>query len=256
MYASFPNRQDLTIRDEIRLSAIARNLGNFVDLDDDDRISIKPILSNSQRVPSNQILFHERSCCDHIALIEEGLACRYKTLPDGRRQILGYLIPGDLCDISFLISGVTDYGVAVLGDSRISSTPIHQFAEILQSRPNVARGVSLAGLRDTVILREWLLNIGRRNALQRLCHFFCEVSLRMHAVGQSRADGSIDLPVNQGALADTVGLTQVHLNRTLQRLRGLNLIDFHGRRLQIVDFSQLAQLAQFDDYYLGLRTRR
>lgn len=236
------------------ISAISRNLGNFVELDEDDLLAIGSCSPNPQRVRANQILFHERNRCDHIVMVVEGFACRYKILPNGRRQIFGYMIPGDLCDINFLVSDVSDHGVAAVGDSLIAKISIQQFAELAQNRPNIHRAVSLAGLRETLILREWLLNVGRRNAFERLCHFFCEIFVRMNAIGQSRPDGSIHLPVNQAALADTIGLTEVHVNRTLQRLRAAALIDFRGGRLHILDYPQLAGLSEFDDHYLGSRT--
>lgn len=235
------------------LSALSRNLDNFVDLNAGDLDAVESLSRNSKLVRADQILVHERGRCDHLCVILEGLACRYKILPNGRRQVLGYLIPGDLCDINFLLSDIPDHGVVAVGDSRVADVPIQRISELLRTHPNVARAVALASLRDSVILREWLLNVGQRDALQRLSHFFCEMAVRMGAVGQLRSDGSIELPVNQVTLADTIGLTPVHINRTLQRLRIAALINFRSRRLHILDFGRLTELAGFDGHYLGLK---
>jgi CRP-like cAMP-binding protein len=107
-----------------------------------------------------------------------------------------------------------------------------------------------------VILREWLLNVGQRDALQRLSHFFCEMADRLQSVGEENDDGSFDLPVNQVTLADTLGLTTVHVNRILKRLRGEGLIKLSHRRLAILDRDRLARLGGFDGAYLSPRRGR
>lgn len=201
---------------------------------------------------SEQILVHEGSPSNSIFLIVSGLAYRYKMLAGGRRQILGYLIPGDLCDIHFAIANRPDHSVALAGDSSVARIPTWKVSEVMARYPKISRALTLSALIDAVILREWLLSVGQRDALQKLCHFFCEMGDRLKAIGEVNADGSFELPVNQVTLADTLGLTPVHINRTLQRLRNDGLIKLCHRRLAIFDRDRLAAIAGFDGAYLRL----
>ena len=187
---------------------------------------------------------------DHVYLIVRGMACRYKLLSNGQRQVLGYLIPGDLCDVNFLRLSKSDHSVALLSDALVVKIPMRQMVDLLTCYPRIERALALAALLDIAILREWLLNVGQRNALQKLSHFFCEMMVRLSAIDQTHGDGSFDLPVNQATLADTTGLTPVHINRTLQRLRSDGLITLSKRRLTILQFDRLAAIAGFDDNYL------
>jgi len=232
---------------------LVKKLEHFARLEAADRQALDALLAVPKALRAGQILIHENSVLDHVYLIVQGMACRYKLLPSGERQILGYLIPGDLCDIHFITLNKPDHSVALLSDSHVVKIPAQKISALLASHPRIERALSVAALLDIAILREWLLNVGQRNALQKLSHFFCEMSLRLERIGQVAEDGSFELPVNQMALADTTGLTPVHINRTLQRLRNDALIRLCQRRLSIVDPERLAAIAGFDDNYLQVR---
>ena len=174
-------------------------------------------------------------------------------LVGGRRQIMGYLIPGDICDVHFVMFNTPDHSVALVGDSQVVNIPTHKIRELTLRFPTIERALSLAGLVDCSTLREWLLNIGQRDAMQKLSHFFCEMLVRLKAIDQIHVDGSFELPTNQATLADTIGLTPVHINRTLQRLRTAGLIRLCQRRLTILDAARLAAVAGFDGDYLRIR---
>ncbi len=220
-----------------------------------DEVEALELLSrNPKPMQAEQILIHEGSPSDSVYLVVSGLACRYKMLAGGRRQILGYLIPGDLCDIHFAIANRPDYSVVLTGGSSVARIPTWKISELMQRYPAVNRALSLASLVDAVILREWLLSVGQRDALQKLCHLFCEMAMRLEAIGGMNDDGSFELPVNQVTLADTLGLTSVHINRTLQRLRNEGLIRLCHRRLAILDRERLATIAGFDGAYLQMRS--
>lgn len=234
-------------------NSLVTRLSAFVRLNGEERDALGMLSSNAKPFRSDQILVHEGSASNSVYLIISGLACRYKMLAGGRRQILGYLIPGDLCDIHFVIANRPDHSVALVGDSSVARIPTWRIAELIARYPNIGRALTLASLIDAVILREWLLSVGQRDALQRLSHFFCEMAVRLKAIGGANADGSFELPVNQITLADTLGLTPVHINRTLQRLRNDGLIRLCHRRLTILDRDRLAMIAGFDDSYLCVR---
>lgn len=233
-------------------SSLVTKLSAFGGLDATETDALELLARNAKPMRSEQILIHEGSPTNSIYLIVSGLACRYKMLAGGRRQILGYLIPGDLCDIHFAIANQPDHSVAVVGDSSVARIPTSRIIELMLRFPRISRALTLASLIDSVILREWLLSVGQRDALQKLCHFFCEMAVRLEQVGGINEDGSYELPVNQVTLADTLGLTPVHINRTLQRLRSEGLIRLCNRRLAILDRERLATIAGFDGAYLQL----
>ena len=233
-------------------SALAARLSTFGKLGNTEIEALDQLSRTAKPMRSEQILIHEGTPTHSLYLIVSGLACRYKMLPGGRRQILGYLIPGDLCDIHFAIANTPDHSVALVGDSSVARIPTRELTQLMLTYPKITRALTLASLIEAVILREWLLSVGQRDALQKLCHFFCEMAVRMEAVGRTNDDGSFELPVNQVTLADTLGLTPVHINRTLQRLRNEGLIRLCQRRLAILDRERLAHIAGFDGAYLRL----
>lgn len=234
-------------------SPLLVNLRRFGFLDTGDVEAIHAIAASAKLYPAGKILFHEGRSPDHVYLFVHGMGCRYKLSPSGQRQILGFLIPGDLCDVQFLAPSPPDHSVTLLSDAKLVKIPTRRLQDLLADRPCVDRALELAAIQDFSILREWLLNVGQRNALEKLAHLFCEMQVRLESVGQVDDDGSIELPVNQLTLADTTGLTPVHVNRTLQRLRREGLIRLCQRRLMILDFERLAAVAGFDGSYLRVK---
>lgn len=234
-------------------SAIVTRLRSFVRLGVDEVDALERLAGQSRIFQSEKILIHEGTTINSVCLIVKGLAYRYKMLAGGRRQILGYLIPGDVCDIQFAISNRPDYSVALIGSTSITRISTSSLDQLITQYPKIGRALSLAAIMDSAILREWLLGVGQRDALQKLSHFFCEMSVRMDSVGGVSDEGSFDLPVNQATLADSLGMTTTHVNRTLQRLRHDGLIELRNRKLSILDSEGLATLAGFDGTYLRMK---
>lgn len=233
-------------------SPLVAKLQRLVPLNSSEAAELHFLAHNVRPVGAKQVLIAEDRPLDQLSLVVQGLAYCYKILPSGRRQILGYLIPGDLCGLDFAGPERPDYSVALMSDSVVADVSIQELSALRSSRPIIDRAFSAAALVDRAILREWLLNVGQRNAFERLSHFFCELSVRLGVIGLVDDDGSFDLPLNQVALADTTGLTTVHVNRTLQRLRSDGLIILRKRRLTISDPKRLAELAGFDGDYLNI----
>ena len=183
----------------------------------------------------------------HILL--EGHTCRYRMLSDGRRQITAVLVPGDVCDLEAVMRGRADYSVAALTACTLGEIPADRVSNPVGLDPEMTRALWRRLLRDEAISREWLVSMGKRTALERLAHLFCELAVRLKAVGLAR-DDSFDFQITQAELADVLGLSCVHVNRTLQDLRRTEMIQMTRGRLTILDFAALEHLAGFDPIYL------
>lgn len=186
-----------------------------------------------------------------IRLLLEGWACRYSRLPDGRTQILHFFVPGDLFDANMFVLPAMDHSIASITPVVLAEISAGDFESMKRQSPRLARAIRLNDLAEAAIAREWITSIGQRNALERIAHLFCEMYVRLEAVGLCRDDGC-DWPLTQNDLADATGLTAVHVNRTLQELRGRGLVELRGKRLTIPDFPALAAAAMFDPAYLHL----
>lgn len=225
-------------------------LTNFVGLQNDDVEMLHKLCRSPRTFRTDETLIEEDSNPGCVQIVLSGLAYRYKLHPGGHRQILGYLVPGDFFDLSFMVRDRADHSIATLVDSQIARIPLRNFENALLGHPNLIRALHASDYLDLVVLREWLLNAGQPNALQKLSHFLCEMCSRLSKVGEIGSDGSFYFPFNQAMLGDTFGLTTVHINRTLQRLRSEKLIVLNRRRLKILDVGRLAAIGNFNDNYL------
>jgi CRP-like cAMP-binding protein len=190
-----------------------------------------------------------------VNLMVAGFACRYKLLPDGRRQIVAYFLPGDTCDRRVYALDTLDHSIGTLAHSVVAHFSQRALDAALSEYPNIASAISWAEYVEEATSREWLLNIGRRTAYERIAHLLSEVYHRLYAVGLAYG-GKCDFPLTQQDIADTTGLTAVHVNRVLQDLRRDGLIELRDRRLSIPDLSALETAGLFDSLYLRLKLSR
>ncbi len=211
-------------------NVLTRKLELFGPLQDKDRDLLDELVQKSRAVSANTDLIRDGDTPSHVNLVLAGFACRYKIMPDGARQIFGYLIPGDICDLNIFVLKKMDHSIATLADSEIVDISPQQILDLLDN-PRIARALWWATLVDEGTLREWVVNMGQREAAERIAHLFCELHLRLKGVGLV-TDGAFRLPVTQMELADTLGLSPVHVNRSIQTLRGQNLIRLEGRALE------------------------
>ena len=225
------------------------------ELNDQDRTLLRSITQNSRRLAAREDIIREGDTPDDVHLVLEGFACRYKMLSDGRRQIVAFLIPGDFCDLHVAILGTMDHGLATLTPCTIVDLPRATIEEITFNHPRITRALWWCTLVDEAILREWLVNMGQRPADRQAAHAICELLVRLQTVGRA-TDNSFELPLTQEELGDALGLSIVHVNRTLQRLREEKLIVFKGKVLSIPDVERLKLFADFDANYLHLNTCR
>ncbi|TXM98889.1 Crp/Fnr family transcriptional regulator [Methylobacterium sp. WL64] len=230
---------------------LIRKLEGFTALSDADRITLARISAEPRQVVPGTDLVREGDAPDGVFLVMKGMAFRHKLRATGTRQIMAYLVPGDLCDLDVALLSEMDHTITAVSACEVVRLTPEMVADLLANHPQIARGLRKAQLVDEATLREWLVNIGRRSAAERLAHLFCELLLRMRAVGLASGD-SYELPVTQIDLADTTGQTPVHVNRTLQELREQGLIELRSRRLKILDLPRLRALAEFRPNYLHL----
>ncbi len=187
-----------------------------------------------------------------IHWIESGFACRYKFLTDGRRQILCFLLPGDVLNLRHFISGRPQRPVASISALQLKAVSSKKLLAILERYPSLARVLWLSTLTEESIGQEWLVSMGLRTAIERMAHLLCELRVRLDAVGLV-SDGGFDLPLTQGELAEALGLSAVHVNRTLQQLRREGHVAVQNGRVTILDFESMKQQALFSPAYLNLK---
>lgn len=183
------------------------------------------------------------------SLLVSGFAFRQKLVTTGARQIISFHIPGEFLDLQNLLLEVSDHNVQCLTRCVALVVLKDHLQQVMNDRPTVRRALFLDSLIDASVFREWVVNVGRRDAKQRIAHLLCELAARLRA--SAEMDGSIyDFPITQEQLADATGMTAVHTNRTLQTLRRAGLISLSSNRLQILDWSGLAELGDFSERYL------
>lgn len=236
------------------MNLLTRKLENFARLDDQDRELLDEVVKAPRKVPARIDIIREGDTPSDVHLILKGFACRNKVTPDGDRQIMAYMLPGDFCDLHVAVLGQMDHSISTLSACEVVEIPL-QTIERMLTRPRLARALWWATLVDEGTLREWLVNLGSRDAKQKVAHLFCEVLIRLRAVGLADGD-EYSLPITQQDLADTVGLSNVHVNRVLHSLRADELIDFDGKVLKVRSFRGLVELSDFNPNYLHLADRR
>ena len=232
---------------------LTQKLRSFARLSDEDSRVLDSLVGNARRVPARTDLISEGDKPSNVYLVMEGFACRYKILPSGKRHIMAYLVPGDFCDLHVFVLSEMDHNLGTLSPCSVVDIPRASILSLLE-RPAIARALWVAALVDEGTLREWLVNIGSRSAEDRVGHLLCELLFRLRAVGLAIGD-SFELPITQGELADTMGLSDVHMNRVIQKLRKEKLITLTGKNLVILDFDRLAEVSGFNPNYLHLGQR-
>lgn len=233
------------------VSPLHLRLDAYTRLSRDDRAAIERISRVQREVAPRRDLLREGDRPRHVHLIVEGWACRYKTLPDGRRQILAFFVPGDLCDLNIYILKEMDHSIGAITRLKVADISREEMDELTLNHPRVTQALWWQELTNASIQREWTLNVGQRSAFERIAHLLVEQFLRLECVGLTNGL-SCDFPLTQNDLADACGLTAVHVNRTLQELRRTGLVVLQGRTLTIPDLEALKNAALFNSNYLHL----
>jgi CRP-like cAMP-binding protein len=190
---------------------------------------------------------HSSYC--HVLL--EGLACRYKILPDGERQIMAFLIPGDLCDAEIFVLKEMDHAVGTLTPSVTAMIHSDEMKKLLREVSPLSEALWWGTMTDLGVLRERIVDHGRRDATERIAHLLYEMLVRYRMVGATE-DDSFDFPITQTDLADATGLTPSHVNRVLQRFRDDDIINLRARTLTVLKPERLKEIGMFNANYLHL----
>ena len=228
-----------------------RKLEGFTHLSYENRQALEGLARHVQQVGPDRDIIREGDSPAHVNLILEGWACRYKQLEDGRRQIISFFVPGDMCDTHVFVLREMDHSIGTLTPVRLAQIPRDALLDLTDRHPRITRALWWETLVTAAIQREWTVNLGQRSGIERLAHLFCELFLRLRAVGLTDGD-TCPLPITQNEIADAMGQTSVHVNRTLQEMRGMGLIILKGKRLTILDMDRLQRVALFNPNYLHL----
>ena len=204
-------------------------------------------------VERQHFVVRERELTTHSCVLLSGVAVRSKIVATGHRQIMSIHIRGETVDLQNSVLRVADHSVEMITAGRVAVIPRESIARIAFDRPAIGRAMWSETLVDASIAREWMTNVGRRDARTRIAHLLCEFSLRLKVAGLGEQTG-YELPMTQEQLADATGLTSVHVNRTIKSLERDGLIDrLHPRSIHIGDWRRLAEAGDFDSGYLHLR---
>ena len=239
------------MNDQIRehFARLVRKLRNRWPLSAADVAAIQRLPLQHRAVPAQTVIVAEGDRPTQSFVLLEGFVGRSKSTNTGRRQFLSFHVPGDIPDLQSVHLHVMDHDVVALAPCSIAHIAHVHLRELIRERPEVANALWRDTLIEAAVFREWILNVGRRPADQRMAHLFCEIIQRFDAAGLG-GRGSYELPLTQTELADALGLSAVHVNRVLQEIRGRGLIEFHKSTLSVRDAAGLRQLGGYDPLYL------
>lgn len=234
------------------VNRLTSRLQHYVQFADDERIALDTACAGpAMTVRQRRDLIREGDRPRGVNLILDGWAFRYKTLEDGRRQIISFYLPGDLCDLHGYILKEMDHSVGALTQVRYVEVARERIEALTAIGPRLQQALWWDTLVTAAVQREWTVNLGQRDAIERLSHLFCELFFRLRAVGLT--DGRrCEIPLTQTDLAEATGMTPVHVNRMVQELRARGLIRWKGREFEALDLDGLCDVAMFNATYLHL----
>lgn len=218
-------------------------------LSPDEREALRQCIATKRTVRAHAEVVREGDLGDRLYFLLEGWACRFRTTRDGRRQIVALLMPGDLCNLTTAMSGRSGSGVRMLTAGSVALVHRERLHALARDFVGIERALAWLAVANVATLEQWMLGLGRRSARERLAHLLCELAVR---VGDDRRVGEIafDMPLTQDHLADVLGLTPVHVNRTMQQLRAEGLITSSPRRTIIPEIAALRDVGDFEPRYL------
>jgi CRP-like cAMP-binding protein len=235
------------------LQPLVNKLAYWAALDAADTKALLNLPHKARTVERHEFIVRERENATHSCVMLSGFAIRHKIVVNGSRQIVAVHMKGDVVDLQNSFLGVADHSVQALTESEVAFIPREAVKKLAFERPNVGMAMWHDTLVDGSVFREWIANLGRRDATTRIAHLLCEFSLRLKVAGLGEAT-NYELPMSQEQIADCTGLTPVHVNRTLKALKAKNLITRRtSRAIKIGDWKKLAQAGDFDSMYLHLK---
>ena len=227
------------------------NLGSHDVVTDEERSTLQAIITRTGSFEVGDDLVKQGSRPAFSTLMLEGISARYKILEDGSRQITALHVPGDFVDLHAFLLKTMDHGIVAMSPCKVAFAGHSDLKSVTETKPHLTRLLWLDTLVDGAIHREWLVAMGRRSTKSHLAHLLCELYVRLKVV--EMVDGaSFRLPLSQNEMADVLGLSLVHLNKTLQQLRRDGVVRWESRMVEILDWEKLTKIAEFDATYLSL----
>ena len=224
----------------------------IVTLGPEERDFVRSFERNRRRFSAREELVRQSESASHCGVLFDGWAMRFKTLSDGRRHIINFILPGDFYGLFSTLVATADHSVTTLTAGSLAILEGNTLAESFRHHPKIGAALAWFGARDEALIAERATGLGRRTALERMAHMLLELLRRLEVV-QLAQNNRYELPVTQEILADTLGLSLVHANRTLRQLREHRLIDIEGQNIYLLNLRALREIADFDDLYLHLR---
>jgi CRP-like cAMP-binding protein len=213
---------------------------------------LRSVVSYGRSFVAGEDIVVEGSRPGYSTLMLEGLSARYKHMADGSRQFTALQVPGDFVDLHAFLLKKLDHGIVALSPCRVAFADHGDLKKITETLPHLTRMLWTTTIVDAAINREWIASMGRRSKQAHIAHLICELYLRLKIVG--RVDSwSFQLPLTQAELADILGISLVHVNKTLKTLRGEGVFVWENRVLRISDWERLKEIAEFDENYLSLQ---
>ena len=232
-----------------------KKLRQRVEISAEEERAIRALVAETREIPADEVLVGAGDRLSVSLLLLEGWLARAKDLSGGERQITALHVAGDFADLHGFTLKRLDHDVLTLSKCTIAVVPHERLMKLTDKYPRLARVYWLMTNIDAAVHREWTLSLGRRTALSRMAHLFCELHVRLE-IGHLTQGDSYAFPVNQRELSECLGLTVVHVNRTIQELRRRGLIELTRERLTILDRGGLERVAEFDPAYLYLEKRQ
>lgn len=230
---------------------LTRKLSHFAPLSAADCQALDQLTRAEERFPADTDIVVQGMVPRSVFVLTEGMAMRYRNMPDGRRQIITFLIPGDLCDMHVFLLKKMDHSIGTITPVRVAPVPRDEILGLFGTQPRISAALWWSSMQEEAMLRERIVSLGRRDAKGRIAYLLCELLWRHTAVGLG--DGDVfQLPLTQTELADTLGLTPVHVNRVLQAFRKRGLISLSHKTLHLLKVPELQRMAGFNKDYLHL----
>jgi CRP-like cAMP-binding protein len=228
---------------------LEQKLSRYTPLSNDDRQELRRALGRERTIVARTEIPAESGDPSAVYAILSGWACRSRQIGDNRKQIVSLLLPGDLCDPNAFLLQRADHTISALTPVTVARISGAMLREVTTLNPSLGLAIHREGLATAAVQREWTVSLGCRSGIERLAHLFCELHCRLKAVGLA-TETTCPFPLTQHDLARMLGQTSVHINRTLQELRGLRLVSLRARQLTIHDLTGLAKMAHFNPVYL------
>lgn len=230
-------------------SPLARKLGAFVALSEVELAALEVFHERRRSFELGVDLVRQGQMGQLAYVLADGWVCSYKLLPNGKRQIVDFQVPGDFLGLRSVLFRTSDHNAEAMTRVEVSEVSSNDLIEAFATTPRLATAVLWAASRDEAMVVEHLVDIGRRNALERTAHLLLELGARLKLVGLGTKEGYA-CPLSQYLLADALGLTAVHINRIMRQLRVEGLLTFRGGQVIFDDFERTVKIAEFDTAYL------